>query len=235
MTADRIRQALAAAASPEKAEVSRRFFKTGPEYSAGDHFIGVPVPEQRKIAKRFSGRSLTDTGTLLQSPIHEERLTALFLLVRSFEKGDAATRKQVVDLYLKNTAYVNNWDLVDSSAYHILGAWLLDKDRSILSQLAVSPHLWERRIAIVATEAFIRAGESKDTFEIAQLLLGDKHDLMHKAVGWMLREVGKHSGPEVLRGFLAAHASKMPRTALRYAIEHFSETERKAWLARPTR
>ena len=213
-----------------------RFFKTGPgEYGERDHFMGVTVPVQRSLAKRFAKLPLEDSEKLLHSDLHEERSLALFVLSLQCAKGTDAERAAIVKLYLANAAHVNNWDLVDLSARPILGEWLRDRDRKVLYRLARSKNLWERRIAIVATYAFIVAGESKDTFAIAGLLLGDTHDLMHKAVGWMLREVGKRVSEDALRSFLETHASVMPRTMLRYAIERFSPKERASWLAKPRR
>jgi 3-methyladenine DNA glycosylase AlkD len=189
----------------------------------------VTVPAQRIVARAHCGLPLPEIEALLASAIHEERLTALLILVDVYAGGDDATKRACFDLYLRNLAWVNNWDLVDASAHLIVGDWLATRDRRLLRKLARSKSLWERRVAMVATFAFIRAGESEDAFAIATLLLGDTHDLMHKAVGWMLREVGKRAGEDTLRGFLKEHADEMPRTALRYAIERFSEAERKAW------
>lgn len=230
-TAAKVRAALREVARPEKKAGAERFFKCGPgEYGEGDVFIGVTVPEQRRIAKSFRGIPLKQIETLLRSKIHEERLTALILLTDSYARGDATTKLAIVRLYLANTKHVNNWDLVDTSAAQILGAHLLDKPRAQLRKLAKSKSLWERRIAIIATYAFINAGEYKDTFELSQMLLNDKEDLMHKAVGWMLREVGKRVGVGHLRTFLREHAHEMPRTALRYAIEHLSASEKQKFM-----
>ena len=168
---------------------------------------------------------------LLGSEFHEERLLALLCFVRRFERGDDGTRERIFRLYLKNTRWINNWDLVDTSAPHIVGAWLLDKDRAVLRRLAKSTNLWERRIAVLATQAFIRKRQFDDTLEIVGSLLGDTHDLMHKAGGWMLREIGNRD-EAVLESFLAVHIRQMPRTLLRYAIEKLSESRRKAWLKR---
>ena len=235
MKATDVRKALATLSNETKAATSRRFFKTGPgEYSEGDIFIGVTVPEQRKVARAFGALPLGEVDKLLGSKIHEERLTALIMLVDRFSDGDTTERARVVKVYLSNLRHVNNWDLVDSSAHQILGTWLLDKDRASLRKLAKSKELWERRVAMVATYAFINAGEHADAFAIAGMLINDEHDLMHKAVGWMLREVGKRVGEDVLRGFLREYAAALPRTALRYAIERFSPTERAQWLARPS-
>ncbi|MFO0756057.1 MAG: DNA alkylation repair protein [Byssovorax sp.] len=229
-TAKQVRAALHAAADPERARSSMRFFKTGPgQYGEGDRFVGVTVPAQRAIARAHRGLPLAEIEALLASAIHEERLTALLILVDTAARGDGATKQACYDLYLRNLKWVNNWDLVDSSAPAVVGDHLRDRDRRILRKLARSSNLWERRVAMIATLAFIRAGETEDAFAIARLLLDDTHDLMHKAVGWMLREVGKYVGKAPLVAFLEAHAAEMPRTALRYAIEHFPEAERKAW------
>jgi 3-methyladenine DNA glycosylase AlkD len=232
LTATQVRAALQALHDPERALGSARFFKTGKgQYGEGDRFLGITVPAQRVVARAHRGLPPAEIEALLASPIHEERLTALLILVDTYARGELATKQECFDLYLRNLAWVNNWDLVDSSAHLIVGDWLASRDRRILRELARSTTLWERRVAMVATLAFIREGESDDAFAIATLLLGDTEDLMHKAVGWMLREVGKHSSEEALRGFLKEHAAEMPRTALRYAIERFPAEERKAWLA----
>ncbi len=227
-----VQKALRGRANPEKAVFFPRFFKAGPgEYAEGDKFLGVTVPKQRTIAKaHYAGLSLDDTLKLLKQPWHEERLTALFILVLKYQKGDSKAKEQIVEAYLANTASVNNWDLVDSSAPYILGNWLLDKkDRAILYRLAKSKMLWERRISMVATLEFVRKGEFADTLALAEALLEDKHDLMHKAVGWCLREVGKKA-PELLTDFLDKHAATMPRTALRYSIERMDEQTRRHYL-----
>lgn len=220
-------------ASPAKAEILRRFFKTGPgEYGEGDIFIGVKVPEIRQVAKLFADLPLTRTIELLHSPVHEERLLTLLILMRKYDQGDAVAKKKIVKIYLKNTRYTNNWDLVDVSAPKILGHWLLsstDGYRDLLDRLARSRNLWERRIAIVATFAFIRDNKFTDTLRIADMLLSDREDLLHKAVGWMLREVGKRD-QRTLEDFLITRHKTMPRTMLRYAIERFPEKKRKAYL-----
>jgi 3-methyladenine DNA glycosylase AlkD len=227
-----LRAALRAAANPAKAAFLARFFKTGEgQYAAGDVFWGITVPTQRAIAREHRGVPLSDLERLLHSKVHEERLTALIILTDRFEKGAEAEQEAIFGLYLRNVRWVNNWDLVDSSAPNIVGAWLLDKDRRLLARLAKSRSLWERRIAMVATHAFIRAGEAEDALVIARQLLRDEHDLIHKAVGWMLREVGKRVDVEVLRGFLRENVGKMPRTALRYAIERLPRDEREKWMA----
>lgn len=226
-----VQKALREEVIPEKAAFFPKFFKSGPgEYAEGDKFLGVTVPAQRSIAKSYyQSLSLPETVELLHSEWHEERLTALFMLVLKFQKGAPPDQQKIYELYLANTNYVNNWDMVDSSAPYIVGAWLLDKDRSVLYKLAKSRLLWERRIAIIATLWFIRKGDFGDTIALAEQLLGDRHDLMHKAVGWSLREVGKRA-PELLVDFLDKHSKAMPRTALRYAIEHFPPDRRRHYL-----
>ncbi len=218
-------------ANRENAKILSRFFKTGRgEYGEGDRFLGVTVPVVRSVARENGNLPRTEITRLLRSEFHEERLLALLLLISQFENGTEAEQKDTVGFYLKNTRYVNNWDLVDLSAYKILGEYLVGRPRKILYDLTKSKNLWERRIAIISTFAFIRNGEHEDTFGVARLLLNDEHDLMHKAVGWMLREVGKWCGLKVEKVFLDEHRKKMPRTALRYAIERFSEPERKRYL-----
>jgi 3-methyladenine DNA glycosylase AlkD len=226
-----VRGELLAVATPERAKANAWFFKTGKgEYGEGDQFVGVRVPEQRKIARAYRGLPLAEIRKLLDSKIHEERLTAVFILADRYKRGDEAVKQETYDFYLRHLAQVNNWDIVDSSAPNIVGVHLRTRDRSLLYKLAKSKQLWERRVAMVSTLALITAGEHEDAFGIAELLLEDEEDLMHKAVGWMLREVGKRVDPDLLRGFLKKNVKKMPRTALRYAIEHFSEAERKKWL-----
>ena len=231
MSLTEIKKELRALADPKIAAHSARFFKTGPgEYGEGDVFLGIRVPELRRLVKQYPNLPLEDIGKLLSSPRHEERLLALLLLVRRFAGGDDATRRSVYNLYMKSRRFINNWDLVDASAPGVVGAYLQDKDRSILRKLARSPDLWTRRIAMLATFHFIKHGEFDDALELAGMLLSDEHDLMHKAVGWMLREIGKRDGT-LLRRFLQSRYKKMPRTMLRYAIEKFPEKERKNYLA----
>jgi 3-methyladenine DNA glycosylase AlkD len=215
------------AANPKRARDLAWFFKTGKgEYGEGDKFIGITVPVQRAIAKKFRHLDLRDIEKLLNSRIHEHRSTSLMILVAQYEAGDAGTKQRVFDFYLRHARRVNNWDLVDGSAPYIVGKHLLAGSRGVLYRLAKSPDLWERRIAMVATAAFIRAGDLDDAFGIAALLLSDKHDLIHKAIGWMLREAGKQSRPQMI-AFLKRNYSHMPRTALRYAIERLPEARRK--------
>jgi 3-methyladenine DNA glycosylase AlkD len=226
-----LRRELAARADPERARNLSWFFKTAKgQYGYGDRFIGITVPVQRQIARRYRHLSLDEVARLLVSSIHEHRFTALEILVDQYESGGEDTKRAIFDFYLKNTARVNNWDLVDTSAPYIVGAYLLSRRRDVLVRLANSANLWERRIAIVATQAFIREGDLKDAFAIAALLLGDAHDLIHKATGWTLREAGKRSEPALL-DFLRQYYSAMPRTALRYAIERLPDSQRKRILA----
>ena len=227
-----VRRELRKLANPAKAGILSRFFKTGKgEYGEGDVFLGIPVPLQRRIAKKYPALLLEDLQELLSGRIHEERLVALLILISKYKKADNTDRRAVVDFYLKNTRWVNNWDLVDISAGNILGDYLLDKDKTLLSHLAGSDSLWERRMAIMATFAFIKKNEFKDTLHISELLLNDTHDLIHKAVGWMLREIGKRDR-ETAEQFLRTHYRNMPRTMLRYAIERFDEKTRNAYLKR---
>jgi 3-methyladenine DNA glycosylase AlkD len=217
-------------ASPEVAAASARFFKSGPgQYGEGDTFIGVRVPALRKLARECRALPLTETEALLHSPVHEERLLALLVLVLGVGKGDDAHRKAVYDFYLSNTQHVNNWDLVDTSAPAIVGGYLRDRPRTPLVRLAKSNNLWERRIAIVATQHFIRLDQFDDTLAISRLLLSDKEDLIHKATGWMLREVGDRD-EAALAAFLDEHGAVMARTMLRYAIEHLPPETRRGYL-----
>lgn len=226
-TLTEVRRAIRAAATPARATVNAWFFKTKKEeYGHGDVFVGVTVPQGRAIAQRYRDLPLKDVQKLLTSKIHEERIIALFILIGQFERGDDKVKRAVYEYYLSATKYSNNWDLVDSSALQIVGAYLEKRSREILYTLARSKSLWERRIAIIATFYFIRRDDFVDTLAIAKLLLQDQHDLIHKAVGWMLREVGKRS-LETEKRFLDTHAHQMPRTALRYAIERFPKPLKK--------
>jgi 3-methyladenine DNA glycosylase AlkD len=230
MTAQKIRQRLQKLGDKRRAALVQRFFKTGPgEYGEGDCFLGITVPELRKLVTEYQGLALAETIQLLQSTIHEERLLALLLLVSAYAKADARTKKHIYDLYLENTRYVNNWDLVDASAEHIVGAFLMGRSKKPLHDLATSHDLWKRRIAIMATFHFIKCGEFAETLKIAGMLLPDKEDLIHKAVGWMLREVGKRN-LRIEEEFLKKHYKNMPRTMLRYAIERFPEAKRLRYL-----
>ena len=266
VSARSIERILQSYASAERAANSARFFKTGKgQYGEGDKFLGLVVPDVRKVAKsHYKSMSIREIKKLLQSPYHEVRLCALIMLVYQYEKADVAKRRQIFDFYLANTKYINNWDLVDLTAPNIVGDYLLqngsvtedtyfaqttgftrgvrrkqntvsrDEPPTILVKFSRSTSLWERRIAILATFSFIRAGSHREAFTIAELLLHDKHDLIHKAVGWMLREVGKRVGKDTLREFLDRHAKTMPRTALRYAIEHMVKEERERYMKMAT-
>jgi 3-methyladenine DNA glycosylase AlkD len=230
MTIKKIKARLRKLGNKQRAANSQWFFKTGPgEYGEGDCFLGIRVPELRKLAKEYQTITLTEATQLLQSPIHEERLLALLILVGAFSKGDERAKENIYHLYLENTRHINNWDLVDASAEHIVGAFLREKGKRPLYDLARSSDLWERRIAIMATFHFIKGGEFTETLKIAHILLSDKEDLIHKAVGWMLREVGKRH-QEIAEGFLKEYYKKMPRTMLRYAIERFPEPKRQRYL-----
>ena len=217
-------------ANKEIAEHSQRFFKTGKgQYGEGDIFLGIRVPVLRKIAKKFRRISLAEVSKLLESKFHEERLLSILMLVNLFKSGDEDDQELIYELYLDKTKFINNWDIVDISAGNIVGEFLFEKDKAPLYRLVFSENLWERRIAIVATFYFIRNDEFDDTLKIAEILFTDKEDLIHKAVGWMLREVGKRV-IEIEEEFLEEHYLKMPRTMLRYAIERFPETRRKMYL-----
>ncbi len=225
-----IRKKISALSNTERAEFSQRFFKTGPgEYGEGDIFLGLSVPQMRTLAKEYRAVSIEDVLVLLQSAIHDERAIAIFILVQAFAKGDEVKKRQIYELYLQQTRFINNWDLVDCSAAQIVGAFLLNKNRKPLYTLAKSKSLWDRRISIIATFHFIRQHEFSETLTIAGMLLTDKEDLIHKAVGWMLREVGKRN-LDVEEAFLIEHYEKMPRTMLRYAIEKFPEARRQMYL-----
>jgi 3-methyladenine DNA glycosylase AlkD len=215
---------------PEKAAFFPRFFKTGKgQYGEGDKFIGVTVPNQRKVAKQYRDLKKSDLKKLLYSKIHEHRLTALFILVSQYERSDEQGKREAYDFYLKHKAQVNNWDLVDSSSHKIVGAYLLQRDKLILTSLARSKSLWDRRIAMISTFWFLKNGQPEACIKIAEILVNDSHDLMHKAVGWMLRELGKID-LEMEEAFLKRHHKTMPRTMLRYAIERFPETKRQFYL-----
>jgi 3-methyladenine DNA glycosylase AlkD len=224
-----LRRRLRALANPERAAHSLRFFKTGPgQYGHGDRFLGLTVPDMRRLIRDFRDLPLDDADALLASPWHEERLVALMILVEQCRR-DPAAGAAIYRLCLARTDRINNWDLVDVSAPQIVGAYLETRSRKPLYRLARSKSLWERRIAIVATQHFIRRGDVGDTLAIARLLLGDEHDLIHKACGWMLREVGKRD-ERGLRAFLDEHGAVMPRTMLRYAIERFAPAVRRRYL-----
>ena len=216
----------------KRAKASAWFFKTGKgQYGEGDKFIGISVPKLRKVAKEFKHIGFSDLERLLRSKIHEHRFLALEILVMQYEGGDAILQKKIVDFYIKNSKFINNWDLVDTSASYILGHYLLKKNKKILYKFARSSNIWERRIAIISTIYFISQESYLDTLKIAEILLKDKHDLIHKAVGWALREVGKKSQETEIE-FLEKHYKVMPRTMLRYAIEKFSDKKRIYYLTK---
>ena len=238
-TSGAIRKALRAQADPVRAKNVARFFKTGPgDYGEGDRFIGVTVPAQRVIARRFRDLPLDEADALLTSPIHEERLTALIILVDQFDRSSGAGtttatnhQRRIFRLYLTRLRFVNNWDLVDTSAGPIVGGWLAaHPEGGLLERLARSRHLWSRRVAMIATFHGIARGNHREAIRIATILLQDREDLMHKAVGWMLREVGKRASLPALERFLAQHAATMPRTMLRYAIERLPPAQRQHWM-----
>lgn len=216
--------------SSEQAQVLQRFFKTGKgEYGENDKFLGVKVPFQRKVANKYTQVDLKDVEKLLQSEWHEERLTAIHILNNKYNNAKLHEMKNIYDLYIKNIKYINNWDLVDSSAPYFVGHFLFNRDKDVLYRLAKSKNLWERRISIMATYYFIRQRQFDDTLKLAKILLGDDHDIIQKAVGWMLREVGNRHLPTEEQ-FLKKYYKKMPRTMLRYAIEKFPEKKRKEYL-----
>lgn len=225
-----LRKNIRTLASPEISRTMQWFFKTGKgEYGEGDVFVGLKVPIQRKLARGFKDLALADLKILLKSPVHEERLISLFILVDKYEKGADKEKEAIFTFYLKNRRGINNWDLVDLSAPKIIGNHLLKKDKNLLFKFALSKNLWERRIAVLSTYEFIRNNNFVVTLQISEILLHDKHDLIHKAVGWMLREIGKRD-LQVEENFLKINYKKMPRTMLRYAIEKFPETKRKKYL-----
>ncbi len=230
MMVNEIKKRLRKLGDKERAAVSQRFFKTGPgEYGEGDIFAGITVPELRKLARQYRHMTLNDTTELLQSPIHEERLLALLILIHKFSTGAAPLKKQIFDLYLNNTRYINNWDLVDVSAQYIVGAYLVQKTKKVLYRLAKSEDFWERRIAIMSTFHFIRQNDFSETLKITRVLIADREDLIHKAVGWMLREIGKRD-MQTEEEFLLKYYKQMPRTMLRYAIEKFPKVRRRLYL-----
>jgi len=219
-------------ASKNKAILLSRFFKTGKgEYGEGDRFLGIMVPHIRSVVKQFRDLPLQETKKLIRSPWHEERLCGLLILVDQFQRGDEKIRKRIYDTYLASMKYVNNWDLVDLTTPRIVGAYLEHRPRNILMTFAKSNDLWKRRIAVLATFWFIKDGDFSDALKIAHMLRNDSHDLIHKAVGWMLREIGKRD-VKTLESFLDTHAKHMPRTMLRYAIEKFPEKKRKGYMRR---
>ena len=228
----KIKEDLEKAANPEKVEIYQRFFKTGKgEYGEGDIFIGLTVPKQREIAKKYIGLDLEDVKKLLSDKVHEYRLTGFLILVYKFEKADEKEKNNIVEFYLKNIKSANNWDLIDCVADKILGNYLIDKDKKILYDLAKTDNLWKKRIAIISTFEFIKNNQFEDTLKISEILLKDKHDLIHKAVGWMLREVGKRD-MKTEEAFLKKYYKTMPRTMLRYAIEKFDSKKKAFYMNR---
>jgi 3-methyladenine DNA glycosylase AlkD len=229
-TRTRLEKQLKAAANPERAVFSVRYFKTGKgEYGEGDIFLGIAVPVWRKIALQHRNLALTDVQRLLESRIHEHRAAALEILAAQYKRADEKLRRRIVKFYLSNTRYINNWDLVDGSCRPILGEHLKTHSRAVLDKLCRSRSLWERRIAVISTMSLIWVGELDDAYRISEALIEDKHDLMHKAVGWVLREAGRKDRGRLL-AFLKTHYARIPRTALRYAIEHFPPHQRKKLL-----
>jgi 3-methyladenine DNA glycosylase AlkD len=230
MSLPEIKQSLKKHANKATAEVLQRYFKTGAgEYGEGDVFIGIKVPPLRRLSAEFERAPLKTVQALLKSKIHEERTLALMILVRKFADADEDLRKQIYDVYLAHTLFINNWDLVDGSAPYIVGPFLWKRDRGALYVFAKSASLWERRIAIISTFYFIRQNDFADALRLAEILLADEHDLIHKAVGWMLREIGKRN-IAAAESFLKKHSRTMPRTTLRYAIERFPELQRRKYL-----
>lgn len=226
---DSLRRDLKKLSNKKKAVISQRFFKTGKgQYGEGDLFFGITVPQSRKLAIKYKDLAYPEIESLLKSPYHEERLIALLVLVHKFETQEMEQRR-VYDFYLRHAKLVNNWDLVDLSADKIVGGYLIDKPRDVLSKLAASKNIWERRIAMIACYSFIKNKEYEEGLKIAELLLNDQHDLIQKAVGWMLREIGKRDEKSLI-SFLKTHSKQMPRTSLRYAIERFSPSTRQKYL-----
>ncbi len=230
MIIPQINKRIAKLSDSQRAKKMQKYFKTGEgQYGEGDIFLGISTPELRDLAKEYQEITLMDASTLLKSDIHENRVLVLFILILKFNKSDRAQKKQIYELYLKNTDYINNWDLVDLSAYHIVGSFLFNQDKDMLYFLAKSKNLWERRISIISTFYFIKKGTLSETLKIAEILLNDKEDLIHKAVGWMLRELGKKD-ITAEENFLRKHYHNMPRTMLRYSIEKFSDSKRLKYL-----
>jgi len=227
---NKLKKELKQIANPAKAKHESRYFKTGKgEYGEGDIFLGINTADKRKLARKYSELSLKNTKYLITSKFHDYRFIALIILINKYQKADEQLKEKIFNFYLKNTKYINNWDLVDISAPNIIGDYLLDKNRKILYKLAKSKSLWERRISIIATYKFIKENQFNDTLKISEILLNDEHDLIHKAVGWMLREVGKRD-QRIEEKFLKKYYKIMPRTMLRYSIERFNKNKRKFYL-----
>lgn len=234
MKANNIVEELVKLGDPLRAQQLLRFFKTGPgEYGEGDIFLGITNPQQRALIKKYRTIPISEVSKLLKNKYHECRLTALLILVDKYKRASDDEKKTIFDIYISNTKYINNWDLVDLSAGYIAGDWLFKRDKSILFDLAKSDDLWERRIGMMSCFYFIMQGESKDAFEIIEILKYDKHDLIQKAVGWMLREIGKRCSRQELESWLIKDGQykKLPRTMLRYSIEHFDDKKRKQYLS----
>lgn len=231
MIVSEMKRELEKLANPEQAKILQRFFKTEKgEYGEGDVFLGIKVPEQRKIAKRYK-LGIDETGEILNSKIHEHRMIALFILIERYKKADEKEKKEIFEFYLRNTKNINNWDLVDLSAPNIIGGYLRKRPKDVLYELAKSENLWERRIAIISTFAFIKENKFTDAIKIAEILVNNKHDLIHKAVGWMLREIGKKN-QNIEEEFLKKNYKEMPRTMLRYSIERFDEEKRRFYMGK---
>lgn len=231
--AENLKKDLKLFANRDRAINSARFFKTGKgEYGDGDKFIGLTVPQVRKVCSEYQNISLAEIKKILSSPVHEERLAGTIILVNQYQCGKESDKEKIFKFYIVNALRFNNWDLIDASSPKIVGDHLLHRDRKVIYDLADSDSIWKKRIAILSTFTFIRNGESKDIFILSKLLFGEFHDLIHKAIGWMLREVGKNISEKELKSFLEEHKSKMSRTTLRYAIERFSEKDRKYFLAK---
>jgi 3-methyladenine DNA glycosylase AlkD len=228
----KLKEEVKGSGSPQKAKISEWFFKTGKGgYAEGDKFVGLTTPESKMIAKKYSDLlNLADLTDLLKSKIHEERIIAIILLKEKYKKGDEKTKEEIFHIYIGNTEHINNWDIVDISAEYIVGDYLENKDKDLLYDFSKSGILWERRISILSTFGYIKKGKPELTLELAEILLEDKQDLIHKAVGWMLREVGKRCSQELLEEFLKKYYKRIPRTALRYAIERFPEALRQKYL-----
>jgi len=230
MSLSKLQKELKSLSDPKQAKILQSFFKTGKgDYGEGDIFLGIKVPIQRKIIKAYQDLNFLDLQKLLNSKIHEHRLCALFILIAQYKNASQEKKEKIYKFYLKNAKRINNWDLVDLSAPNIVGDFLLDKDRKVLYKLVKSKNLWERRISILSTYSFIRNNNFKDTLKLAEILLKDEHDLIHKAVGWMLREIGKRD-QKVEEKFLKKYYKEMPRIMLRYAIEKFNESKRQSYL-----
>jgi len=230
MTLSKLKKELNELKNPEKIKIFKKFFKTGKdEYGEGDEFLGLSMPQQRIITKKYDNLSLNDLQKLLDSKIHEYRMSSLIILCNKYKKSSDKEKKEIYEFYIKNFNNINNWDLVDVTSPNIVGEYLLNKDRKILYDFAKSNHLWKKRIAIISTYAFIKNNDFIDSLKISRILLHDKHDLIHKAVGWMLREIGKRN-QDVEEAYLKKYYKVMPRTMLRYAIEKFSDKKRKFYM-----